>query len=249
MAIPVKIVAEIGLNANGDLDTARKLVDVAIDAGCDAVKFQTYWNIPEYRHLGFSKCEWKRLFLYCELNKIKWFSTPFDLQAVKFLDDLGMDTWKLPSNKIVLGDPYMLDAIQDAKSRKHTIISTGISKMWDIYELMLRFYDKQFINDSTMTLLHCVSKYPTPIDEMNLFRIGTLQKRFEVPVGLSDHSTSIFAVPIGAVKLGAVMIEKHITLDRDAIGPDHLASLNPSQLKRMVRGIRNYEWEINEKHT
>jgi len=241
MASPVKIVAEIGINANGNLDTARKLVDVAIDAGCDAVKFQTYWNIPEFAHFNFSKCEWKRLFLYCELHGIDWFSTPFDLQAVDFLDELGMETWKLPSNLRVLGDPNMLDAIQYAKSRKHTIISTGISKMWDIYELMLRF------NNQPVTLLHCVSKYPTPIDEMNLFRIGILQKRFEVPVGLSDHSTSICCVPIDAVRLGAVMIEKHITLDRDAVGPDHLASLNPYQLKRMVSIIR--ELEINEKYT
>ena len=235
------ITAEIGLNANGDLDTARELVDVAIDAGCDAVKFQTYWNIPEFKHLNFSKCEWQRLFLYCELQGIEWFSTPFDLEAVRFLDDLGMETWKLPSNRIVLDSPEILDAIQNAKSRKHTIISTGISMMWDIYVLMLRF------NDKPVTLLHCVSKYPTPIDEMNLFRIGILQKRFDVPVGLSDHSTSICCVPIDAVRLGAVMIEKHITLDRDAVGPDHLASLNPYQLKRMVSIIR--ELEINEKHT
>ena len=241
MESPVKIVAEIGINHNGDLDTARKLVDVAIDAGCDAVKFQTFWNIPEFAHLNFSKCEWQRLFLYCELQGIEWFSTPFDLQAVDFLDDLGMGNWKLPSNIRVLGDPNMLDAIQYAKSRKHTIISTGISTMRDIYELTLRF------NEKSVTLLHCISKYPTPIDEMNLFRIGILQKRFEVPVGLSDHSTSICCVPIDAVRLGAVMIEKHITLDRDAVGPDHLASLNPYQLKRMVSIIR--ELEINEKHT
>ena len=242
MASPVKIVAEVGLNANGNLDTARQLVDVAIDAGCDAVKFQTYWNIPEFAHLNFSKCEWQRLFLYCELQGIEWFSTPIDLQAVDFLDELGMETWKLPSNLRVLGDPNMLSAIESAKSRKLTIISTGVSKMWDIYEQLLRFNDKPVI------LLHCVSKYPTPIDEMNLFRIEILQKRFEVPVGLSDHSTSIYAVPIGALKMGAVMIEKHITLDRDAVGPDHLASFEPFQLERMVRGIRKYELERNEKH-
>ena len=175
------------------------------------------------------------------MQGIEWFSTPFDLQAVDFLYDLGMETWKLPSNMRVLGDPNMLDAIQYAKSRKHTIISTGISMMRDIYELTLRF------NDKPVTLLHCVSKYPTPINEMNLDRIVELQKRFEVPVGLSDHSTSICCVPIDAVRLGAVMIEKHITLDRDAAGPDHLASLNPYQLKQMVRAIRGLE--INEKHT
>jgi len=241
MESPVKIVAEIGINHNGDLDTARKLVDVAIDAGCDAVKFQTFWNIPEFAHLNFSKCEWYRLILYCELQGIEWFSTPFDLEAVRFLDELGMETWKLPSNIRVLGDQDMLDNIQYSKSRKQTIISTGISNMWDIYKLMFRF------NDRPVTLLHCVSKYPTPIDEMNLFRIGELQKRFGVPVGLSDHSTSIFAVPIGALKMGAVMLEKHITLDRDAVGPDHLASLNPSQLVRMVGGIRKFELECNEK--
>jgi len=241
MESQVKIVAEIGINHGGDLDTARELVDVAIDSGCDAVKFQTYWNIPEFAHFNLSKCEWQRLFLYCELQGIEWFSTPFDLQAVDFLDDLGMETWKLPSNIRVLGDQNILDAIQNAKSRKQTIISTGISMIWDIYELMLRF------NDKPVTLLHCVSKYPTPIDEMNLSRIGILQRRFHVPVGLSDHSTSICCVPIDAVRLGAVMIEKHITLDRDAVGPDHLASLNPYQLKRMVSIIR--ELEINEKHT
>ena len=243
MESPVKIVAEIGINHNGDLDTARKLVDVAIDAGCDAVKFQTFWNIPEFKHLTFSKCEWYRLILYCELQGVEWFSTPFDLEAVRFLDELGMETWKLPSNKRVLGDQDMLDAIQNAKFRKQTIISTGISNISDIYDLMLRFYDAPGLGH--LILLHCVSKYPTPIDEMNLFRIGVLQKRFGVPVGLSDHSTSIFAVPIGALKMGAVMLEKHITLDRDAAGPDHLASLNPSQLARMVGGIRKFELECN----
>jgi len=236
------ITAEIGLNHNGDLDTARKLVDVAVEAGCDAVKFQTYWNIPEFEHLNFSKCEWYRLFLYCELQKIEWFSTSFDLEAVRFLDELGMEKWKLPSNKIVLEDKEILRAIEFAKSRKQTIISTGISDMWHLYSLMLRF------NDKPVTLLHCVSKYPTPIDEMNLERITILQKKFNVPVGLSDHSTSVAAVPIDAIRLGVVMIEKHITLDRDADGPDHLASLNPTQLKQMVSGIREYELEHNEKH-
>ena len=238
----VKIVAEIGINHGGDLDTARKLVDVAINAGCDAVKFQTFWNIPQFKHLNFSKCEWLRLFLYCERKGIEWFSTPFDLEAVRFLDELGMETWKLPSNKIVLGDTEMLDAIHQTKSRKQTIISTGISNFADIYNYQVRF------DDEAVILLHCVSKYPTPIDEMNLFRIGVLQKRFEpVPVGLSDHSTSIYAVPIGAIKMGAVMIEKHITLDRDAVGPDHLASFEPFQLERMVRGIRKFELERDEK--
>jgi len=231
----VEIVAEVGINHGGNIDTARKLVDVAVHAGCDAVKFQTYWNIPEFKYLNFSKCEWYRLFLYCELQGIEWFSTPFDIDAVRFLDELGMERWKLPSNKIVLHNPDMMRAIKGARSRKQTIISTGISSFGDIEDYLLYFIDQPVV------LLHCVSKYPTPINEMNLTRIGQLQKRFNVPVGLSDHSTSVFIVPVDAVAMGAVMIEKHITLDRDAIGPDHLASLDPRQLGRMVVNIRALE--------
>jgi len=232
------IVAEIGLNHNGNLDTARKLVDVAVGAGVDAVKFQTYWNIPEYRHLGFSKCEWQRLFLYCELKKMKWFSTPFDVEAIRFLDGLGMDIWKLPSNKIVLHDGAMMEGIKKTKSCKQIILSTGISTFSEIEDYLF------FFKGIPLTLLHCVSKYPTPIAELNLDRIEELQKRFNVPVGLSDHSSSVFAAPITAIEKGATIIEKHITLDNGAIGPDHAASLNPVALIEMVNRIHWYEGTI-----
>jgi N,N'-diacetyllegionaminate synthase len=235
------IVAEIGLNANGNLDTARQLVDVAIDAGADAVKFQTYWSIPEFSHLGFSKCEWLRLFLYCELNKIKWFSTPFDIEAVKFLDYWGMDTWKLPSNPIVLDNRELLGAIKRATSRKQTIISTGSSNHLEIGELI------ELFSDHPVTILHCVSKYPTPIKDLNLDRIDQLQKLFNVPVGFSDHSLAVFAGPIGAVEKGATIIEKHITLDRNADGPDHKASIEPAELKNIIGYIRGYEDYVNKK--
>ena len=228
------IVAEIGVNANGDLDTARKLVDVAVDAGADAVKFQTFWSIPQLNHLEFSKCEWLRLFLYCEMQGIKWFSTPFDITAVRFLDWLGMDIWKIPSNKAVLHCGKMMHAIKYAKSCKQIILSTGISTFAEIEDYIL-FFNKP------LTLLHCVSKYPTPIQEMNLGRIEQLQKRFNVPVGFSDHSLTVLTGPIDAVEMGATIIEKHITLDRDGIGPDHKASLEPAEFKTMVRCIRGHE--------
>jgi len=229
------IVAEIGLNHNGKMNTAKKLIRIAAEAGVDAVKFQTYWNIPEYRHLGFTKFQWPVIFYYCKLYDLKWFSTPFDLEAVSFLDSQGMDTWKLPSNAIVLNDPLMLNAIQNAKSRKQTIISTGISNNDKISDLISLFDDK------LVTLLHCVSKYPTPIADLNLDRIKQLRERFKIPVGLSDHSLSVFTAPIRAIEYGATVIEKHITLDRNADGPDHRASLEPTELKTMVGCIRIYE--------
>ena len=232
------IVLEIGLNHNGSLDTAKNLAYLAKGAGADAVKFQTYWNIPEYRHLGFSKGEWERLFVFCELYNIKWFSTPFDYEAVEFLDDLGMDIWKLPSNKIVLHDGKMMELIKNAKSRRQTIISTGISTFAEIEDYILFF-------GGDVTVLHCVSKYPTPIEELNLDRIKQLRERFNVAVGFSDHSTSTYTAPIGAIEMGAKVIEKHITFDRNADGPDHAASLEPHQLREMINNIRQYE-KINE---
>ena len=228
------IVAEIGVNANGNLDTARKLVDVAVDAGADAVKFQTFWNIPELDHLTFSKFEWKRLFLYCEMQNIEWFSTPFDIFAVRFLDWLGMEIWKIPSNKSVLHDGKMMHAIKYALSCKEIILSTGISTFAEIADYV-SFFNKP------LTLLHCVSKYPCTIEEMNLDRITELQKRFNVPVGFSDHSLTVVTGPVDAVIRGATIIEKHITLDRDGVGPDHKASLEPAEFKTMVRCIRGYE--------
>jgi N,N'-diacetyllegionaminate synthase len=231
------IVAEIGINHNGNLDTARKLVDVAIDAGADAVKFQTFWDIPELNHLTFSICEWRRLFLFCELRMMKWFSTPFELKAVEFLDDLGMDTWKLPSNKKVLHDGSIMAAIKNAKSRGHTIISTGISDFGEIEDYILYFETVT----QPVTLLHCVSKYPTPIKELNLGRILQLRERFNIPVGLSDHSLSVYGALHAVKKMGATIIEKHITLDRNDRGPDQKASIEPAELKTMIRCIREYE--------
>ena len=233
------IVAEIGVNANGNLDTARKLVDVAVDAGADAVKFQTFWSIPELKHLEFSKCEWLRLFLYCEMQGIKWFSTPFDIKAVRFLDWLGMDIWKIPSNKAVLYDGKMMHAIKYALSCKEIILSTGVSTFAEIEDYIL-FFDKP------LTLLHCVSKYPTPIQQMNLDRIKELQKRFNVPVGFSDHSLTVLTGPVDAVMKGATIIEKHLTLDRDGDGPDHKASLEPAEFKTMIRCIRGVEHDTNK---
>jgi N,N'-diacetyllegionaminate synthase len=236
----VFIVAEVGLNHNGKLRTAKKLVDVAVDAGADAVKFQTYWSIKGFEHLNFTKPQWGKLFRYCESVEIKWFSTPFDLEAVEFLDSWGMDTWKIPSNNIVLNNKQLLGLIKQAKSREHTIISTGASNFIRIGELIEMFGDKK------VSILHCVSKYPCPIKDLNLRRIARLKSGFNLPVGFSDHSLGVFAAPITAIEMGAEIIEKHITLSRKAKGPDHKASLEPHELKTMVQWIRGCEdkWKV-----
>jgi sialic acid synthase SpsE len=232
------IIAEIGLNHSGNLKTAKVLVNAAVDAGADAVKFQTYWSIPECEKYNFTKKQWQELFGHCSdwsVNwGVEWFSTPFDIEAVKFLDRLGMKRWKIPSNHLVVKNPQLLKAIAQARNRKYTIISTGISNDVEIRELIRHFGDKPY------ALLHCVSEYPTPIKKANLYRILYLKDMFDCTVGFSDHSARLM-LPLKAVKMGAEIIECHLTLDKNADGPDHLSSLNPDEFKRMVKSIREFE--------
>ena len=228
------IVAEIGLNHNGDIKTAKNLIHFANLAGVDACKFQVYWSIPSCKKYNFTKRQWRDLFVLCEGWGMEWFATPFDLEAVKWLDKMEMCRWKLPSNKIVLEDNDLLNEIAKAKNRQSTIISTGISGNKQIKKLIDLFNDKPY------ALLHCVSKYPTPEHILNLGRIKYLKGIFNCPVGFSDHSTSTTA-PLAAVKLGAEIIEKHLTLNRNMEGPDHVASLEPHEFAKMVKNIRNYE--------
>ena len=232
------IVAEIGLNHNGRLATAQYLVYCAFYAGADACKFQVYWSIEDCKKYNFTKPQWTELFTLCECLGIEWFCTPFDIEAVRWLDKIGMRRWKLPSNKIVLNNEYLLKEIARARNRKHTIISTGISTDFQIKELT------RILGNKNYSLLHCVSKYPTPENELNLYRIPYLKEMFRCPVGFSDHSISTTA-PLEAVKLGAEIIEKHITLNRNMRGPDHCASLVPKEFKEMVNSIREYETRTN----
>jgi len=232
------IIAEVGLNHNGDFETAKDLIQAASDAGVDACKFQVYWSIVNMKKYNFTKRQWTALFTFCEKFGVEWFCTPFDIEAVRWLDKMGMKRWKIPSNKIVIDNEYILKEVVRAKNREYTVISTGISNDVKIKELIRLFGNKPY------TLLHCVSKYPTLYKDLNLNRIAYLRAMFKCPIGFSDHSVSIIAPLEAAMQFGASMIEKHITLDRKMPGPDHCASLIPKEFEKMVTFIRKYEKHI-----
>ncbi|MCR5302191.1 MAG: N-acetylneuraminate synthase [Lachnospiraceae bacterium] len=252
----VLIIAEAGVNHNGDIEIAKRLVDEAKNAGADIVKFQTFIprklaskhaTMAEYQKvnlgieesqeamlekLSLERKDYVELASYCKQLDILFLSTPFDLESVYFLDDL-QDFWKIPSGEIT-NYPYLVEI---AKTGKDVILSTGMSTMdevraaWDI------------LNESgvgNVTLMHCTTEYPAPYKEVNLKAMQTLRDAFHCRVGYSDHTKGI-EVPIAAVAMGAEVIEKHFTLDRAMEGPDHKASLEPHELKNMVDAIRNIE--------
>jgi len=227
----VFIVAEIGVNHGGNIIQAKRLVRAAKLAGANSVKFQLFSCFKHLKKYEFKKEQWMGLFAHCRLNKIDHFVTPFDRDAVRFLDRQGQTIWKIPSNSSVVNNPQLLEQIAKTKNRLLTIISTGISDDNDIQRLIGFFGDKKVV------LLHCVSKYPCPIEELNLERIKHLKETFGLPVGFSDHSISVTA-PFEAVKMGASIVEKHLTLNRNGGGPDDSSSLEPYEFKRMVEYIR-----------
>lgn len=279
----VFIIAEAGVNHNGSLELAKKLIDVAVDAGADAVKFQTFKaeklasksaEKAEYqiRNTGETDSQYdmlKKLELdenahellvqYCVKKKIQFLSTPFDQESL----DLLVNKFDLPYIKIPSGEitnaPFLLDI---AKTQKKVILSTGMSRLGEIEQALgvIAFgyigsieaptasaFEKAYVSMEgrqaivdNVTLLHCTTEYPAPLQDVNLRAMETLQRAFSLPVGYSDHTVGT-AVPIAAVALGAVMIEKHFTLDRDLPGPDHKASLEPLELKEMVEAIRQVE--------
>ncbi|WP_077597055.1 N-acetylneuraminate synthase [Oceanobacillus kimchii] len=252
----VFIIAEAGVNHNGSLDLAKQLVDKAIEAGVDCIKFQTFIakNLAsknakkaEYQNNGtndktqldmltrleLSFNEFKELKAYCDKNEITFLSTGFDAESLSFLDDLGMPVWKIPSGEIT-NYPYL---VQIAKFNKPTILSTGMATIKEINDAVQVL--KEYL-DNKLTILHCTTEYPTPMEEVNLLAIHDLENKFQTEIGYSDHTMGI-EVPIAAVALGATVIEKHFTLDRKMEGPDHKASLEPDELKEMVIGIRNIE--------
>jgi len=258
----VFIIAEAGVNHNGSLDLAYQLVDVAKEAGADAIKFQTFKaeNVvskladkAEYqkkttgsdksqlemiKKLELSFEDFVKLKKYCDKKEIMFLSTPFDYQSIDFLYDL-VDIYKIPSGEII-NYPYLKHI---ATKNKPLIMSTGMANLGEIEEAINII--RSVNSEAKISLLHCTTNYPTPYEEVNLKAIQTLAAAFKLPVGYSDHTLGI-EVPIAAVARGAKIIEKHFTLDKKLPGPDHKASLEPSELKEMVKAIRNIEMALGD---
>lgn len=256
------IIAEAGVNHNGNMDIAKKLIDVAKDAGADAVKFQTFkaekivtkkMDMAEYqkankpneksqytllKQLELSTENHLELIEYCNQVGVEFMSTPFDIESAHFLNELNLSTFKIPSGEIT-NLPYLREI---AKLNKKIIISTGMATLGEI-EAVLNIFRKSGQED--ITVLHCNTEYPTPMEDVNLNAMDTIKKAFKVKVGYSDHTLGI-EIPVAAVAMGATVIEKHFTLDRNLEGPDHKASLEPMELKQMIESIRNIEKALGD---
>ncbi len=260
----VIIIAEAGVNHNGDIELAKKLVDAAVDAGVDYVKFQTFKSknlvskeakkadyqientqnsnenqLEMLKKLELSNSQHDILISYCKQKNIAFFSTAFDLESLFYLKELGLEMVKIPSGEIT-NLPYLRKA---ASLFNEVILSTGMSTMKEI-EDALDVFLQSGISKNNITVLHCNTEYPTPMKDVNLKAMLSIHEKFGVKIGYSDHTLGI-EVPIAAVALGARMIEKHFTLDRSLPGPDQLASLEPVELKAMVNAIRNIELAIS----
>ncbi len=258
------IIAEAGVNHNGDISNAFKLIDAAVLAGVDYVKFQTFkseylvsedakkaeyqientQNSSESQFLMLKKLELSandhvEIIHYCNSKNIKFFSTAFDLQSLQYLSEIGLELVKIPSGEIT-NLPYLELA---AKLFDKVILSTGMATMQDINNALDVFL-RNGIEKKDVTILHCNTEYPTPMIDVNLKAMLSIQKEFGTDIGYSDHTLGI-EVPISAVAMGAKIIEKHFTLDRTMDGPDHSASLEPNELIAMVSAIRNIELAIS----
>lgn len=253
------IIAEAGVNHNGSLNLAKKLIDAAIKAGADAVKFQSfktanlvskYGQKAEYqkkttggsmtqlemlKKLELSEKAQRELFNYCRKKKIIFISSPFDLDSIDFLDKLGLNIFKIPSGEIT-NLPYLKKI---GRIGKKVIMSTGMADLGET-EDALNILIKSGIQKEDITVLHCNTEYPTPIKDVNLSAMLTIKDALKVRVGYSDHTLGI-EIPIAAASLGAEVIEKHLTLDKTMTGPDHQASLEPKEFEVMVKAIRSIE--------
>ncbi len=256
------IIAEAGVNHNGSLQMAKKLVDAAKDCGADIVKFQTAKldslvsksaNMADYQKkntgveesqkdmlskLLLSFEDFVELARYCKEVGIQFLSTPFDIESIRFLNDM-QDIWKVPSGEIT-NYPYLVEI---GKTKKKVILSTGMAEIDEI-QAAIDVLNENGAND--ITILHCTTEYPAPIKDVNLNVMQTMRETFGYPVGYSDHTQGI-EVDLAAVALGATVIEKHFTIDRNLPGPDHKASLEPDELKAMVAGIRKIELALGSK--
>lgn len=251
------IIAEAGVNHNGKLEIAKELAYAAREAGADIVKYQTakltslvsrYAEMAQYQkentgentsqremlsHLLLSYDEFEELYRYCEEIGIKFLSSPFDIESIRFLNNLGMEFWKIPSGEIT-NYPYLVEI---AKTRKDIVLSTGMSNCTEILDCISVLKEH---GAGRLTLMQCNTQYPTPYEDVNLNAMKTMRELTGLSVGYSDHTEGI-EVPIAAAALGASVIEKHFTLDRNMKGPDHKASLEPGELKAMVSAIRHIE--------
>jgi len=261
------IIAEAGVNHNGDIKIAKKLIDVAVDARADAIKFQTFKaeNVVtsttpkakyQIKNMGTDESQfemlkklelpasgYKELFAYCKEKNIIFMSTPFDEESADFLFIIGMGFFKIPSGEIT--NKPLLQHI--AAKGKPIILSTGMSYLGEVEKAVIwinEIWDR-LDKKPKLTLLHCVSNYPAAIEDSNLSAMKTMEMAFGLPVGYSDHSLGI-ELPIVAVVMGAKVIEKHFTLDRNMEGPDHKASLEPDELKAMINAIRKVEKALGD---
>ncbi len=258
------IIAEAGVNHNGSLETAYRLIDAAKNSGADAVKFQSFKadslvskkaEKAEYQKLTTSSNESQyemikklelsledhhKLIDYCLKKEIQFLSSPFDLDSIDLLNDLGLEIFKIPSGEII-NLPYLRKI---GKFNKKVILSTGMSDLGEI-EDAINILIENGTDREKITVLQCNTEYPTPYEDVNLKVMLTIKNAFNVKVGYSDHTKGI-EVPIAAVALGAEVIEKHFTLDRHMEGPDHKASLEPNELKQMVESIRNIEKALGD---
>lgn len=255
----VFIIAEAGVNHNGSIELAKKLIDAASEAGADAVKFQTFKaeklvsksaQKADYQKQTTNKTEsqfdmikkleldidtHKELMSYCKTKNIMFLSTPFDHDSIELLDNLGLEIFKIPSGEII-NLPYLRHI---GKLNKKVILSTGMTNIGEI-EDALDILTKSGTKKEDITVLHANTMYPTPIEDVNLRAMVTIGNTFDLDYGYSDHTLGI-EVDIAAVAMGASCIEKHFTLDCTMEGPDHKASLEPEELKAMVKAIRNIE--------
>lgn len=254
------IIAEAGVNHNGDIKIAKELIEKASETGADYIKFQTFKaeklvskkaKKAEYqqrneagnsdsqfemlKNLELSEKDHFELKKYAELKKIKFLSTGFDEESIDFLDILGVELFKVPSGEIT-NKPYLQHI---ASKHKPIILSTGMASVKEIEDALSVFY-KEGLDKDNITVLHCNTEYPTPFEDVNLKAMTSIQAAFDITIGYSDHTLGI-EVPTAAVALGAKVIEKHFTLDRTMPGPDHMASLEPIEFKHMVQAIRNIE--------
>ena len=254
------IIAEAGVNHNGDIELAKKLIDMAVDANVDAVKFQTFKaknlvsknaqkanyqkeNMNDNDNSQFNMLKkleldedtHKELIAYCKAKNIMFLSTPFDHNSIDMLNNLGLEIFKIPSGEIT-NLPYLRDI---GSLKKKIILSTGMADIGEIEDALDILIEAGTLK-SDITVLHANTMYPTPMEDVNLKAMVTIGNTFNIDFGYSDHTLGI-EVPISAVALGAKVIEKHFTLDKTMEGPDHKASLEPTELKAMVIAIRNIE--------
>ena len=258
----VYIIAEAGVNHNGEIQIARKMIEVAKESGVDAIKFQTFQaeklvtartkkaeyqekttgkaesQLEMLKKLQLTQDEFIELKTYCNLIGIEFLSTPFDLESLDFLHENGLKRWKIPSGEIN-NLPYL---IKIAKTERSVILSTGMATLEEV-EIAIGVLKKY--GTPEISLLHCTTEYPTPYEDVNLMAMLTMKNKFNMPIGYSDHTMGI-EIPVAAVAMGATIVEKHFTLDRTMEGPDHQASLEPNELKNLVKMIRHVEKALGD---